>query len=113
MNSHAQQVADLEALTADFFSPRAEPGSRRRPDPIVYALRTLPDSAIRTIIAKSSGIDFAPACAYAAAVGRTLDPNEWHHLFVTQLERDWAALTTMEQKIARLRHFHKFLEIAW
>lgn len=111
MNTHAQKVADLEALTVDFFSPRAAAGSRRRPDQVTYALRTLPALEIASLI--NSLHPACPAGSYAKAAGRSLSGVEYNHLYVATLARDWATLTTMEQKIARLRHFHKSLEIAW
>lgn len=113
MNPHAQQVADLEAMTADFFAggPTAA-RSRNKPGQIAYALKTLHDIKIASLINGAlNGV--APALAYANAVGRPLSPTEWDHGFIRALDRDWPRLPTMEMKIARLRSFHQDLEIAW
>ena len=111
MNPHAQQVADLEALTADYFAPTLHTwGSRRRPDQVAYVLRHLDDIEIMSLVNQT--YPKSAAIAYAAAVGRSLSAHEQGHLYVQQIGRGWKDLP-IQAKIARLRHFHSHLELAW
>jgi hypothetical protein len=112
MNPHAQQVADLEALTADFFAGAPLPQGRRvGGHQVAYVLRWLSDLEIASLI--NSLHPSCPAGSYARAAGRSLSGVEYNHLYVANLARDWRRLPTMEMKIARLRAFNKDLEVAW
>jgi hypothetical protein len=114
MNHHAQQVADLETLTADYFAGAHLPQGRRVGGrPVAYELLWLHDIKIASIINDGAFNGVSPALAYAQAVGRPISPAEWGHGFIQALDRDWPRLPTLEMKIARLRAFHKDLEIAW